>query len=91
MSVMAPARPAVKSRTSLPPGGEVIEAAAQAALRESSYDPVRGVECAVRDGAVILSGQVRSFYLKQIAQCVVSQRLRGAAVIENQIEVVRSE
>jgi hypothetical protein len=64
-----------------------LEAAARSALGESAYEPVRRVECAVSGSSLLLSGRVTSFYLKQIAQSVVSRRLNGAATIENRIEV----
>jgi hypothetical protein len=41
----------------------------------------------VSGSSLLLSGRVTSFYLKQIAQSVVSRRLNGAATIENRIEV----
>jgi osmotically-inducible protein OsmY len=69
---------------------EALEAAARAALSEAAYEPVRRVECSVRDGTVVLYGRAPSFYLKQIAQSVVASRLNGAAKIENRIEVPRA-
>ena len=40
---------------------------------------------------MLLSGRVPTFYLKQIAQSVVSQRINGSARIENLIEVICPE
>jgi hypothetical protein len=73
---------------SLPLYRDVIENAARAALRECPYDTVRSLDCAVSQDAVVLSGQVSSYYLKQIAQTIVTRRLNGAARVENRVEVV---
>jgi osmotically-inducible protein OsmY len=49
------------------------------ALRESGYTPLRGVQCDVSDGVVELTGNVPSFYVKQLAQTAVLrlEQIRG--------------
>jgi hypothetical protein len=66
---------------------DVIENEARAALRDCPYESVRSLDCCVSHDALVLSGQVTSFYLKQIAQTIVARRLNGAARIENRVEV----
>lgn len=66
---------------------EAVQAAACAALRQAPYESVRRVDCEVCDGAIVLRGNVGSFYLKQVAQTVVARRLNGAALIVNRLEV----
>jgi osmotically-inducible protein OsmY len=66
-----------------------IERAAQAALRRSSYLWIRDVECQYDDGVLTLRGRLPSFFLKQMAQCTVSHRLRGSAIVNNQLEVMQ--
>ena len=68
---------------------QAIEALLKGELRKSSYHAVRQVSCDVSHGAVSLSGRVPSFYLKQVAQTIVSDLLAGSLVISNQVEVVR--
>ena len=59
-------------------------------LRSSSYRPLRELVCQVRDGVVILSGVVSSFFLKQMAQAVVL-RLERVERVRNLIEVCRTQ
>jgi len=55
-------------------------------LRNSGYGPLARVQCRVDDGVVELFGQVPTFFLKQMAQCLI---LRNEAVkqIRNEILV----
>jgi hypothetical protein len=39
------------------------------------------------NGVIRLSGQLPSFYLKQVAQTLVARRLNGSAGIDNRVEV----
>lgn len=56
----------------------------QRRLKASSYPEVRQLRCFVVDGSrIVVTGQVSSFYLKQIAQ----ETLRNGLLIDNQVEV----
>ncbi len=56
-------------------------------LRESSYVQLRDITCCSTAGVVVLSGRVTSFYLKQVAQMVVSY-IDGVEQVDNQLEVI---
>jgi CheY-like chemotaxis protein len=65
----------------------LCEEQAQAALFGSGYASLSHVQCRYRDGVLVLTGCVASYYLKQIAQSVVARRLNGTAKIDNCLEV----
>lgn len=83
-SVIAPHLPAPAEF--LPQKREHISENAEICLRQSTYYELRGIQCTSRDGTLILSGGVSSFYLKQIAQTLVS-KLAGVLHVDNQIVV----
>lgn len=56
------------------------------ALRESGYAPLREIQCDVFDGVVELTGNVPSFYIKQLAQTTVL-RLEQIRGINNRLRV----
>ena len=56
-------------------------------LQRCGYLDVRGLSCEYDHGVLTLCGCVPSYYLKQIAQTVVLNRLQGAAALKNQVEV----
>src|SRR5437763_588254 len=65
---------------------------AQARLRSNPYLALKNVSCegglgGDEAGAVVLSGCLPSYYLKQVAQTVVAQ-VEGVRRIENRIQVV---
>ena len=64
-----------------------IEEAAEGHLRRSSYLALRDIGCTCREGVVTLRGCLPTYYLKQIAQHVVTE-LEGVCGIINQIEVL---
>jgi len=64
-----------------------LEQAARAELRASSYTALRHVRCCVSDGRIVLCGTVPSFYLKQMAQCLLHRQLGGELQIANRLEV----
>jgi hypothetical protein len=68
-----------------------IEDQAKAMLRSSPYRSVQYVLCEVRQQVVTLRGRVPSFYMKQIAQTVLRDLLSDGLVIDNQVEVVRTQ
>jgi osmotically-inducible protein OsmY len=57
------------------------------ALHGSSHCGLRGVRCRFADGSVTLSGDVVSYYLKQIAQTIVGS-LPQVQRVYNQLRVV---
>lgn len=58
-------------------------------LRASSHCELRQVTCRFQNGTATLTGQVSSYYLKQIAQTIVHQ-LPQVTRIDNQLCVVTS-
>lgn len=60
---------------------------ARARLRHSPYAPVRRVSCAYDAGVLVLRGQLRTFFHKQLAQEAVT-KLDGVRQVRNEIEVV---
>lgn len=63
-----------------------IQAASEAVLARNSHLLNEPIFCNFHNGTLVLSGRVRSFYKKQIAQTVVAE-VRGVQQIVNQIEV----
>lgn len=55
-------------------------------LFTSPYSELRRVQCSQHNGAVVLSGRVTSYFLKQAAQ-EIARRVDQALVIINQLEV----
>jgi len=58
------------------------------ALSATGYASMRTVEVAAFGGAVFLSGQVPSYYMKQVAQEIAMQVV-GVREMNNGIEVIR--
>ena len=79
--------PAVSRTKVISSPDDVVSVAADARLMKSAYLELRHVSCKFREGILTLRGCVPSYYLKQIAQNVVSQ-LTGVARIDNQVDVV---
>jgi osmotically-inducible protein OsmY len=67
-------------------GDTPVSERAKAALRGASA-ALRRVSCEFHDGLLTLSGQLPTYYLKQVAQESVS-RLEGVRRVVNRIEVV---
>jgi osmotically-inducible protein OsmY len=65
---------------------DMITVAAEAKLLSSHYAEIRRVSCRFQEGTLTLRGYVSRYYLKQIAQNVVSQ-LAGVVEIDNQVQV----
>ena len=66
---------------------DLVTLAAESRLLKSPYAELRGVSCEFHEGILTLQGCVPRYYLKQIAQNVVS-RLDGVMGIDNQLTVV---
>ncbi len=58
------------------------------ALHAAGYSDLRGIAVTVRDCAVVMTGRVRSFHMKQVAQ-VVARRVTGILALCNELEVIR--
>lgn len=66
---------------------DATAAQAQASLGSSLYADLHNVACSDAGGALRLSGQVESYYLKQVAQEIV-RKVDGVDAIVNELEVV---
>lgn len=64
-----------------------VEALVQSRLRGSPYPSIQRLNCDCEDGRVVLSGRVRSFFEKQVAQESIAN-LDGVDQIVNGVEVV---
>jgi hypothetical protein len=61
---------------------------AERGLHSSRYAALRHVSCDCCDGVLVLRGCVPSYYLKQIAQELVSHEVKGMSRLVNRIQVV---
>ena len=85
----------VKRKTALPIRDNLINVtrwdevavAAQHSLRSCQNFELKRLLCEVENGAIILRGQVSSYYLKQLAQEAV-RSLAGVHRVANRLEVV---
>ncbi len=66
---------------------ETIVRDVERALRGSSHCGLHSVRCSCVDGRVTLTGEVASFYLKQLAQTIVAHLDKDSGV-DNQLRVV---
>ena len=57
------------------------------ALRATGLPPLRNVQVIVHEGYVVLKGRVRTYYMKQMAQCA-AMSVRGVGELRNEFEVV---
>jgi osmotically-inducible protein OsmY len=60
---------------------------AESELRRNPYVALKNIACEHRDGVLILSGCLPTYYLKQLAQEAVF-RVQGVERVENRIEVL---
>lgn len=60
---------------------------AAAMLRDSPYAELRHVTCRVEGDRCVLSGTVRSFYMKQLAQSLLLKQWGRALTVDNQLKV----
>jgi hypothetical protein len=63
------------------------ERAVRAVLRDSPYTLLRRVHCYVIDCRIVLCGTVPSYYLKQVAQCLLLKRFGAEFRVENRLKV----
>ena len=62
---------------------------AERGLHSSRYAALKHVSCDYQGGVLVLRGCLPTYYLKQIAQEVVSHEVKGVSRLENRIQVVR--
>ena len=58
----------------------------QASFDELGYPQLQGIQCSVEDDTICLTGQLDSFYLKQVVQSV-AVKIAGPLLVKNLIEV----
>jgi hypothetical protein len=66
-----------------------LQAVAERALRSGPYPALKKLSCDYRGEVLVLRGCLPSYYLKQIAQEVVTHQVQGVGRLDNQIRVVR--
>ncbi len=64
-----------------------LEHAAHQQLRDTGRSPLRGVTCEINGSTARLSGELPSFFLKQMAQEVI-RHVDGIHRVVNEIEVL---
>ena len=89
MSVACQATAVPHSRNCLDGLLPQVAQAMEGLLRRSPYFELRSVSCECHEGVLTLQGRVPSYYLKQLAQALLSE-LPGVAQIDNRVEVVES-
>lgn len=79
-----------RALTTMPPSRRDVHLTdqAQAALLSLPYGSLRQVGCRVEQSRIVLSGNVASFYQKQLAQVRLRQCLGTEMTIINDLQVV---
>ena len=72
-------------RKTSPP--RAIAAIAEARFRANSHMALRGISCKADQGVLVLEGHLSTFFLKQLAQEIVTN-IEGVVQVVNHIEVV---
>jgi len=67
----------------------VLQSRVDDALRQSPIPALRRLQVEETEQAIILSGAVSTYYLKQLAQETIMP-LRGARELHNRVAVIRS-
>ena len=75
-----------ESTTEHQPEQQRIGETVQRCLDDSGYAQLSNVACRCCAGTVVLTGQVTSFYMKQIAQTIARQ-VDGVQRVDNLLEV----
>jgi len=65
---------------------EQLCTAVRKVLAEAPYAPLQDIQCGWQHGAVVLSGRVASYFLKQLAQDA-AMKVDGVETVVNRIEV----
>lgn len=55
-------------------------------FEQLGYQQLNNIDCEVEDNVLVLTGKLKSFYLKQVAQ-TVAMKIPGVALVRNLIEV----
>ena len=87
MNISPPLFPGQEQRDSLFAADHRTEHEAHERLRNSKYLELRRISCIVQGKVLCLYGVVSSYYLRQIAQAMLSG-LEGVEEIYNRLEVV---
>ena len=66
---------------------ESVSEEVERVLRGSSHCGLRKIRCRFADGVATLSGEVSSYYLKQVAQTIVGQ-MPQVVQVRNELRVV---
>jgi osmotically-inducible protein OsmY len=67
-------------------GADSLAEEADRVLSESAYPDLRRLQCDCHDGIISIRGRLPSYFLKQMAQTIVS-RISGVRRVSNQINV----
>jgi hypothetical protein len=70
----------------VPSAPSQIAEVAESRLRGNGYLALRSISCTFDRGALVLRGYVPTYFLKQVAQEVVS-KIDGVRAVDNRIEV----
>jgi hypothetical protein len=65
----------------------VLVARARAQLGRSPYRALQYVSCEYDDGAVVISGRLPSYYLRQLALTIVLGHVHGCMPVVDRVEV----
>ena len=88
-SVTTTTMPESESQTSQnqPASAESLEQQVRASFEQLGYAQLQALGCSVESGMLRLTGELESFYLKQVAQSVAI-KIMGPHNVHNLIEVV---
>jgi len=78
----------IVSKSDVQRAGHDVVRQAEQRLQNAPYLALRSVRCECRDEALVLRGQVASFYLKQLAHQVV-RSIQGVDLVVNDVQVRR--
>ena len=77
----------VVSRSTVPPLHDSVVHEARHRIQRSAYLPLRSLSCDYLQGVLTIRGQVPTYYLKQLAQSLVST-VEGIQEVQNLVDVV---
>jgi osmotically-inducible protein OsmY len=81
-------QPACAQNQQMRPEKSTLEDQICSNLRASPYHSVRNVACRLRNGVLTLSGQVPTFFQKQISQSIVLKLVSENVRVDNQVHVI---
>jgi hypothetical protein len=65
----------------------LLAAQARAQLERSTYRALHNVSCEYQDGAVVISGRLPSYYLRQLALTIVLGHVHGCLPVVDRVKV----